>query len=119
VWAITVVPATAIWVAIRALLGLYPGYGLNSVEQLRLYTYATFAALGVLAIFAAGFQVGERLSRLSLIVTFLGLLLLTPLVRYSTKLGVRAVGLRGQPVVILSYGETKTEIVNRLSRTGD
>jgi Undecaprenyl-phosphate galactose phosphotransferase WbaP len=114
--AITMVPVTAVWVAMRALLGLYPGYGLNSVEQLRRHTYATLAALGVLAFFALGFQVGEQLSRLLLILSFLGLLLLAPLVRYLAKLGMKGLELWGEPVVILSYGEMKTEVVALLKQ---
>ena len=32
---VTMVPVIAVWVGLRALLGLYPGYGLDSVEHLR------------------------------------------------------------------------------------
>jgi Undecaprenyl-phosphate galactose phosphotransferase WbaP len=109
-------PVAGVWVVMRALLGLYPGYGLNSVEKLRRHSYATFAALGVVAIFAIGFQVGEQLSRLLLILNFLGLLLLAPFVRYFVKLGVKKLGLWGEPVVILSCGETKTEVVALLKQ---
>jgi hypothetical protein len=36
----TMVPVIAVWVGLRALLGLYPGYGLDSVEELRRHTYS-------------------------------------------------------------------------------
>ena len=39
---------TALWIGLRALLGLYPGYGLDPVEELRRQTYATIAALAAL-----------------------------------------------------------------------
>jgi hypothetical protein len=35
-----------VWVVLRAILGLYPGYGLNAVDELRRQSYAT---LGVIA----------------------------------------------------------------------
>ncbi len=35
-----VIPNIVLWVGTRALLGLYPGYGLNSAEELRRQTYA-------------------------------------------------------------------------------
>ena len=50
----SVVPITAGWVGLRALLGLYPGYGLDSVEELRRHVYAVFATLAMLAICAVG-----------------------------------------------------------------
>jgi hypothetical protein len=39
-------PPVAVWVVLRAILGLYPGYGLNAVDELRRQSYAT---LGVIA----------------------------------------------------------------------
>ncbi len=74
----TMVPVIAVWVGLRALLGLYPGYGLDSVEQVRWHTYAVIATMAVLAIFALGFQWGDMLSRPRLVLFFLGLLLLVP-----------------------------------------
>ena len=107
-------PVIAVWVGLRALLGLYPGYGVNSVEQLRRHTYATFATLAILAIFALGFQMGESLSRLLLLLMFLGLLASAPLVQYGAKWCMREMGIWGKPVVILGYRETGTDIVNSL-----
>ncbi len=112
----TMIPVTALWVGMRALLGLYPGYGLDSVEELRRHVYSVFATLAILAIFAVGFQVGDSLSRLLLFLVFLGLLLLTPFVRYLAKRGMQEIGLWGKPVVILSYKETGTNIVSLLKR---
>ena len=73
------------WIGLRALLGLYPGYGLDPVEQLRRHTYAAFATLAMLAIIALGFQLGLLLSRLLLAFVFLGLLVLTPFAQYFMK----------------------------------
>jgi hypothetical protein len=52
----TAIPAIAVWVALRTLLGLYPGYGLESVEQLRRHTYSVLFTLAILAVCALGFQ---------------------------------------------------------------
>src|SRR5215218_6105217 len=70
------------WVGLRALLGLYPGYGLDYVEELRRQTYAVAAALAITSIFALAFQVGDRLSRPLLVAGYFGLLILAPPLRY-------------------------------------
>jgi Undecaprenyl-phosphate galactose phosphotransferase WbaP len=101
-----IVPSVMVWVGLRALIGLYPGYGLDSAERLRRHTYSVFATLAVLAIFAVGFQVGNLLSRLLLAFAFLGLLFMTPFVQHFVKLGMKKAKLWGKPVVILSYKET-------------
>src|SRR5919107_1351987 len=61
-----IVPSVMAWVVLRALLGLYPGYGLDSAERLRRHVYSVFATLAVLAVFAVGFKVGGALLRLLL-----------------------------------------------------
>lgn len=101
----TMVPVVAVWVGLRALLGLYPGYGLGQVEELRRHTYALFAAVAMLAVFALGFKVGGMLSRLLLVSFFLGLLLLTPFARGMMKRGLRQTGLWGRPVMVLGSGQ--------------
>lgn len=83
--AATVAPVVVVWVGLRTLLGLYQGYGLDSVEELRRHTYAVFAALAILAVFAVGFQVGNSLSRLLLLFAFLGLLFLPPPLRATLR----------------------------------
>jgi Undecaprenyl-phosphate galactose phosphotransferase WbaP len=110
----TAVSAIAVWVALRALLGLYPGYGLDSVEQLRRHTHSVLWALGILAVCALGFQIGDVLSRLLLVLVFLGLLIWAPFVRYFVKLGMEELGLWGKPVVILSYKEAGRTIAEHL-----
>jgi FlaA1/EpsC-like NDP-sugar epimerase len=95
-----------LWVGLRLLLGLYPGYGLDAPEGLRRHTYSVFAALAILSVFAIGFQVGNQLSRMLLILAFPGLLLLPPFVGYLVKRELKRSGLWGRPVIILSYKET-------------
>src|SRR5215216_3269201 len=90
-----------VWVGVRALLGLYPGYGLDNVEELRRQTYAVAAALAITSIFALAFQVGNLLSRLLLFSGFLGLLLLAPLLRHFVKWWMMQGGLWGKPVMVI------------------
>lgn len=109
-------PIIAVWVGLRALLGLYPGYGLDSVEQLRRHTYTVFATLAILAIFALGFQIGDSLSRLLLGFIFLGLLVLVPFAQYAAKWWMKQIGIWGKPVVILGYKATGANVVDVLRR---
>ena len=55
----SVFPSVAVWVGLRALLGLYPGYGMNPVEELRRQTYAVFVTLAITATFALVVHVGR------------------------------------------------------------
>jgi len=114
-WEMTAVAMGAVitvWVVLRLLLGLYPGYGLDAAEQLRRHTYATLATLAILAVFALGFQAGELLSRLILAVVFSGLLILAPFVHYFAKLSMRKMNLWGKPVVVLGYKESGANVVS-------
>lgn len=113
----TMATTIAVWVGLRGLMGLYKGYGMDSVEELRLHTYTVFATLAMLAVFAIGFQVGDLLSRLMLVLVFLGLLLFTPLTRHLTKTGVKRLGIWGKPVMVLSYKESGANIVSSLKGT--
>jgi FlaA1/EpsC-like NDP-sugar epimerase len=110
----TIAPIALGWVAIRALLGLYPGYGLDSIERLRRHTYSAVATVALLTIFAAAFQVGDRLSRLLLALVFLGLLVSGPFAQHLTKRVMKRIGWWGKPVVVLGYREAGTKIVSLL-----
>jgi len=106
----TMVPLVAVWLGLRTLLGLYPGYGLDSVEELRRHTYSVLATLAILAILAVGFQVGSLLSRLLLMSFFLGVLVLAPFTRYFVKGGLKEVGLWGRPVMIFGSGQNEGRV---------
>jgi len=110
----TIVPSVLVWVGLRALLGLYPGYGLDPVEELRRQTYAVVATLAGTAIFGLAIQPEKGLSRLLVASGFLGLLILAPLVRYLVKRELQRVGLWGRPVVILGSGEPGARLVKLL-----
>jgi hypothetical protein len=74
----------AVWVVLRAVLGLYPGYGINTVDELRRQSYATLGALIIASTFL-GLHQGQDVSRSVLIGGFLALLIAAPLVRQSVK----------------------------------
>ena len=109
-----VVPTIVMWTGLRMLLGLYPGYGWDAVEELRRHTYATLTTLAILATFAVSLEVGDLLSRLLLALVFMGLLMLAPFVRSLVKSALNRSQLWGKPVVILGYQEPKTHLVDLL-----
>jgi Undecaprenyl-phosphate galactose phosphotransferase WbaP len=112
----TVMPALVVWVGIRALLGLYPGYGLDQVEELRRQTYAVLATVAVTTTFAVALQVASQMSRLALGLGFLGLLVLAPLARQFVKGRMMKVRLWGKPVVIMCSGEPGEHFAALLDR---
>ena len=113
-----------VWVGMRAVFGLYPGYGLNQAEELRRQTFAVAATLAMVSVFALMFppyfalifQMGSPLSRLLLVLGLFGLLLFAPLLRYFVKVGLRKTGLWGKPVVILAADEVGGRLVRTLQR---
>lgn len=109
--AVGIIPNVAIWILLRVLLGLYPGYTLNPAEELRRQTYAAAATLAIIAIFAIALQAGNSLSRLLLVLGFLGLVLLAPLVRHFVKHGMMKLGLWGKPVVVIGAYEPGAHMV--------
>jgi hypothetical protein len=84
----------AVWVMLRAVLGLYPGYGIGAVDELRRQSYATLGALAIAAAFL-GLHQGQDVSRSVLIGGFLALLIAAPLARRSAKWGLQRAGLWG------------------------
>ena len=88
-----VVPV-AVWVLLRAFLGLYPGYGLNAVDEVRRQSYATLGALIIISTFL-GLRPGQDVSRSVLIAGFLALLIVAPLVRQLVKWSLKKARLWG------------------------
>ncbi len=112
----SIVPFVIVWVGLRALLGLYPGYGLDQAEQLRRQTYALFSTLAITSVFAVASQTGDSVSRLLLLGSFLGLLVAAPPVRHLAKLGLVRVRVWGKPVVVLGDRANGVRLVNLLRR---
>ena len=91
----SIVPNVAVWIGLRALLGLYPGYGIDEAEELRRQTYAVAATLAITAVFAVALHIAGSLSRLLLLVGFGSLLVLAPLVRHLVKVAMSRAGVWG------------------------
>jgi Undecaprenyl-phosphate galactose phosphotransferase WbaP len=108
------VVSTVVWVGLRLISGLYPGYGLTAPEELCRQTYGTLATLAATALFAFAFQSGGKLSRLLIAISFLVLLLVTPLTRHLTKWALMKGRLWGKPVAILGAGETGGHLMQTL-----
>jgi hypothetical protein len=97
-------------------MGLYPGYGLNAAEEVRRHTYAAFAVLAMLAIFAVGFHVSGMLSPLVLGLFFSGLLTLVPFTRYLTKRALKKVGMWGKPIIIFGSGQNEGRVREHVAK---
>jgi Undecaprenyl-phosphate galactose phosphotransferase WbaP len=111
----SIVPNVAVWVGLRALLGLYPGYGIDEAEELRRQTYAVMATLAITAVFAVALKI-DNLSRLLLLVGFVSLLVLAPFARHSTKVAMERVGLWGKPIILFGVGEAGSRLVKTLRK---
>ncbi|HET6261638.1 MAG TPA: hypothetical protein VFG99_05295, partial [Chloroflexia bacterium] len=89
---------------------------MDSVETLRRHTYAIFATVAMLAVFALGFKTGGSLSRLLLFFCFLSLLVLAPLAQHLVKRGLKKAGLWGKPVMIFGSGQNEGRVRRNLAR---
>jgi Undecaprenyl-phosphate galactose phosphotransferase WbaP len=117
--------AVAVWIGLRSLMGLYPGYGLSSEERLRRHTYSvvgTLAALsfaialnlGAIAKNFGTFELYSNFPRLLLALGFVGLLLLPPLVQGLARWGLWRLGVWGRPVVVIGDKDTSARTVKLL-----
>jgi len=111
---VSMVPNVVVWVGLRASLGLYPGYGLSQVEELRRQTFALLATLTIISVFAFASQVGDSLSRLLLFAWSIGLLLLAPVARYFVKRAMMKAKLWCKPVVVLGARKTGARVLKVL-----
>jgi Undecaprenyl-phosphate galactose phosphotransferase WbaP len=114
--AASVVPNVVAWVGVRAALGLYPGYGLDQVEELRRQTFAMIATLTIIVGFAFASNFGNALSRILVFGWALGLLLAAPVTRSFVKSVIRRTGLWGKPVVVLGPQEVRSRVLKALQK---
>ncbi len=112
----SILPSIVVWICARALLGLYPGYGLTTAEKLRRQTHALGVTAAIIAIFALTFHVGILLPRSLLAIGFLGLLFLAPLWLAFVKSMLIKADIWGTPVVILSSLEAGPQMVRLLQK---
>ena len=117
--------AVAVWIGLRYLMGLYPGYGLSSAERLRRHTYSVLGAaaavsivivlgLGDIAARFGDFEFYKSFPRLLLALGFVGILLLSPLVQSLARWGVWRLGIWGRPVVVIGDKDTSVRTVKLL-----
>jgi Undecaprenyl-phosphate galactose phosphotransferase WbaP len=115
--------AVAVWIGLRSLMGLYPGYGLSSEERLRRHTYSVIGAaaavsiaivLGLGDIASRFIRFYDSFPRLLLALGFVGLLLLPPLVQGLARWGVWRLGFWGRPVVVIGDKDTTARTVKLL-----
>jgi Undecaprenyl-phosphate galactose phosphotransferase WbaP len=109
-----VVPSVAVWIGLRWVMGLYPGYGLSSAERLRRHTYSVFATLAIISVFAVAVQMGGFLSRSLLTGGFAGLLFVAPLVQNLVRSSLKRWDFWGRSVVVIGYKDTSAQIVKLL-----
>ena len=109
-------PYVAVWIGLRASLGLYPGYGLGQVEVLRRQTFALIATLTITLFFAFASQLGESLSRVLLCAWSVSLLLVAPLARCFVEQAMAKAGLWGKPVVVLGTQKTGARVLKVLQQ---
>ena len=112
----SMLPNVVVWVGLRSLLGLYPGYGLGQVEELRRHVFAALTTLAITTVFAFAADTADSLSRILLFGWILGLLLLAPIARYCAKLVMRNLKLWGKPVVVLGADEAGARVLEDLRR---
>lgn len=108
-------PGMIVWIGLRAATGLYPGYGLTQVEELRRQTYALLATFAIGTSLAFVYGVSD-LSRVLLVTWCLGILVSAPAARYLVKQAMMKGGLWGKPVVILGAREPGRHVVKALRK---
>jgi Undecaprenyl-phosphate galactose phosphotransferase WbaP len=118
--------AVAVWIGLRSVMGLYPGYGLSSEERLRRHTYSVVGTLAVVSfaivLIPLGaiteefglFELVGRVPRLLLALGFVGLLLLSLLVQGLARWGMWRLGIWGRPVVVIGDKDTSARTVKLL-----
>jgi Undecaprenyl-phosphate galactose phosphotransferase WbaP len=112
----SILPNVIVWIGLRAVLGLYPGYGLTQVEDLRRQTYALLATVAIITSATFASQVGDLLSRVLFFAWCLGLLASAPASRYLVKRAMMKCGMWGKTVVVLGAREAGRQVVRALRR---
>lgn len=110
-----VVPSLVLWILLRSLLGLYPGYGMDQAQELRLQTYSSVLTLVVVSGILFTMDMGGLFFHLLPLGVF-GLVLAVPVVRSGIKWLLRHANLWGKPVVVLGESEAAARLVRTMVR---
>lgn len=112
--AVGIVPSLLLWIMLRLFLGLYPGYGVDPAQELRLQTYSSVMALVVISFAALMLGIGKQFVYLLLPLGVFGLVMAAPIARAATKWALVRTGLWGKPVVVLGSGEMAARLVRTM-----
>ncbi|MEW6637424.1 MAG: undecaprenyl-phosphate galactose phosphotransferase WbaP, partial [Actinomycetota bacterium] len=112
-----VLPSLMLWILLRSLLGLYPGYGVEPAQELRLQTYSSVLTLAVVSVVLFAMGMGGFFFHLLPIGIF-GLVLAVPVVRSGTKWVLRRADLWGKPVVVLGEHAAAARLVRTMKKDG-
>ncbi len=111
---LNIIPIVFIFALAYAMSGLYPAIGIGPVEEFRLLTISTtvvFLSLGTLTFYLHNF---ERFSRASFGITWVFALFLVPISRNVIRSIFSSVGLWGEPIALIGYGERGYKILKFL-----
>jgi len=110
----TYIPAVVVFIIGYALSGLYPGIGINPIEEFRKFTVASSTVMAALTALTFFTQSGLKFSRL----VFLFLWMLIIIVLPVTRVLMRKLGLLlhvwGEPVALLGFGPQGRKILKYL-----
>ncbi len=99
------IPYLLIFLLANLLARLYPGNGISPDEELRATTYAISGVMILLAVFLFLTQRGLQFSRFVFLTFWLLGVMLVPLLRALAKKLGHHIGLWGEPIAIIGFGE--------------
>jgi Undecaprenyl-phosphate galactose phosphotransferase WbaP len=107
-------PMLVLFIIGYAFVGLYPGIGVNTIEELRRTTYASSIMMISLSVLLFLTQTGLSYSRLIFLFIWMFALVFVPVIRLiARKLGVR-LGIWGEPVALIGVGSQGKHIYRYL-----
>ncbi len=110
------VPAVVVFIIGYALSGLYPGIGINPIEEFRKFTVTSSIVMAALTALTFFTQSGLKFSRL----VFLFLWMLIVVILPVTRMLMRKLGLLlriwGEPVALLGFGPQGKKILSYLRK---
>ena len=109
-------PAVFLFPLAYALTGLYPGFGLGTVEEFRRLSKTTFLIYGLLAASTFFFRGGEVFSKTIFALLLLFSLLFVPLFRALLRELFSTKSWWGAPVLILGAGLTGEMLISKLQK---
>lgn len=97
------------------LRGLYPGFGVDVIEELRSLTYSTSVVYAILGLMTFIMQDSSAYSRIAFICSFVAALIIVPLGRAFVRKVFSKKDWWGIPVVVIGAGNAGERIIDSLS----